>query len=125
MEREQFKQILPMYVGSECKYSKAICKLIAVHPFNTFNHCIIDVNVKDGKHPDFQTNVNIDEIKLILRPLESMTEEEDTDYYELTETLNVPRLQERFTRNQFLWLIQKGFDIFGLIESGYAIKKED
>lgn len=83
-----------------------------------------------------------DEIKLILRPLSSMTEEEGKEYAglffedynpELTKFYNFGHcisiryydaflhLPDEYTPKQFLWLLSKGFDLFGLIEKGEAI----
>jgi len=79
--------------------------------------------------------VKWDSHKPILRNLEDMTEAEDNECM-LVHTRNVEG--EEFKRvvwdlakhhdilNQYSthWLISRGFDVFGLIESGQAIRKE-
>jgi hypothetical protein len=69
-----------------------------------------------------------EEVKLILRPLSSMTEEEATEL-DWNQRIGwesrwdgIGRPQVIYPR-EFHWLIKKGFDIFGLIESGLAIEK--
>ena len=66
------------------------------------------------------------EIKLILRPLSSMTEDElkecDIDLGQIL-LAQFPKDGglKFFSPNQFIWLLNKSFDLFGLIESGLAL----
>jgi hypothetical protein len=65
------------------------------------------------------------EYKLLLRPLPDMTEEEKTELYYLDDHA----LHELGDGTGyalpyvFTWCLSKGFDLFGLIESGLAIDK--
>lgn len=67
-------------------------------------------------------------LKLLLRPLSNMTEEEKLKLYQFGFTCNRKGLQIEspekwhcFKPEQFAWLLSKGFDLFGLIEKGEAI----
>lgn len=94
-----------------------------------------------------------EEIELILRPLSDMTEEEGNEFFrnKYREThvfdwfncvaVNKAGIEYTFTYhsssrkrnkiimfddlhpNDFIWLLSKGFDLFGLIDAGLAIKK--
>lgn len=69
--------------------------------------------------------------KLILRPLSSMTEddvkEENLEISDLFYEI-IPSHRKRgyfyFTANQVHWLLSRGFDLFGLIDSGLAVNAE-
>lgn len=73
-----------------------------------------------------------DEIKLLLRPLSDMTDDELQEcgnmVYDFSDEpeLNNHRWQDfevLLAPEQFHWLLNKHFDLFGLIESGLAIPK--
>jgi len=75
-------------------------------------------------------NYAFSELKLILRPLSSITIEEAKEVnIEMGQILlaQIPKDAglKFFTANQFQWFLSKGFDLFGLIEEGLAIKKGD
>src|SRR6185369_5064909 len=82
-----------------------------------------------GNAPTDLNNYAFSEIKLILRPLSDMTEEEMkcieiTDKEFLIANLesgNEPTL----TADHLRYLLSKGFDLFGLIDDGLAINKLD
>lgn len=70
---------------------------------------------------------DVDEIKLLLIPLKDMNDDdmkfieiEDREFmlknFEIGNVLN-------FTAEQFRYLLNRGFDLFGLIEAGLAIDK--
>lgn len=80
----------------------------------------------------------------ILRALEDMTEGEARELFEIdgilwehssvSDFMDSPKQaytaqfeKENWvlTPNEFVWLISKGFDVFGLIDSGQAIRKEE
>ena len=69
------------------------------------------------------------EIKPILRPLSDMTEEEKDDFadhgYEFEDNGELPvNIWKGVNMSgHVLWLLSKGFDLFGLIEAGLAIDK--
>jgi hypothetical protein len=119
----------------------------AIHFYKGCKFTFVD---DDGKYRPTQTltyyNLNyyreyFDDIKLILRPLSSMTEEEAKEWqdkfrffisgspkyindrlYVIQQHVNLP--ETRFSSEQFAWLLSKGFDLFNLIENGYAIEKQ-
>lgn len=80
----------------------------------------------EGKH---RRVFSIDEIKLLLRPLSSMTEEEAEEIWYMAEPKHVLTttrtgnitVQVALSSERTRWLLSKGFDLFGLIESGDAI----
>ncbi len=71
----------------------------------------------------------VSNIKLILRTLSDMTEEEYTHFEKLTHLHNshicemADEVIEHGTPEIFAYAIKQGFDLFGLIESGQAIDK--
>lgn len=73
-------------------------------------------------------------IKPILRPLSSMTEEEQEQLCKHNPTVRFPCLYDPIVReinltrmlpDDFLYLLKQGFDIFNLKEAGLAIYQED
>lgn len=69
--------------------------------------------------------INHDEIKLILRRLSDMSEEEKKEL-EATKALQRPSPVHHvamlvWTADSFAWALSKSFDLFGLIDSGLAI----
>jgi hypothetical protein len=80
---------------------------------------IIDGNAEE--HPEY---VQFIKVKPILRRLSSMTEEETAHWNKLKRYNPVNGKVEMFQEHneeQFLWLLSKGFDLFGLIDAGLAI----
>ena len=81
------------------------------------------------------TQYEISEYKPILRHCDDITEAEDNDYM-LVHTqwveesdlrrviLSLAKQHKTFDQYSTHWLISRGFDVFGLIESGQAIRKE-
>lgn len=72
-------------------------------------------------------------IKLILRPLSSITQAERDEYKELGSGYAWDDHDERYCKSCYLdigephiwvWLLSKAFDLFGLIEAGLAIEKK-
>lgn len=80
-------------------------------------------------------NVKPELIKLILRPLSHMTEEEEIEVSNITNLHMVTYLKQAWVNKTpfkidlhempslFVYLCRQGFDLFGLIESGLAINK--
>jgi hypothetical protein len=66
-------------------------------------------------------------IKPILRSLSSMTEEEQTEMVATQDTVKLDGYPEIVLKadsgETFRYMLSKGFDLFGLIESGLAIEK--
>jgi hypothetical protein len=86
---------------------------------------ILDVGIKDVFHEWY-----VEETKLILRPLSSMTEEELNECnIDLGQILLAQFPKDAglkfFTANQFAYLLSKGFDIFNLHESGECLYESD
>jgi len=145
MKFETYKKIIPFYLGCECTYPNTNNKLIKAiltgysvkdGVETTYKRkkdgCMDDyICAKDGKERGH--NTYIENIRLILRPLDSMTE---LEYYEITKyPLNLPYhdFMDKIKRNkilewdpyQFIWLCNHHFDVFELIKAGFAIKKEE
>lgn len=133
----QAKDVIHLYIGCRCIYNNKKYILTGVKkPYLTNNKRLIDIVLRpDGK--GFMSSVymssipeeNIDEIKLELRPLSSMTEE---DAFNLGWEKGFESVEEFFcdfngtySCNDFLYLLKQGFDIFNLHKSGQCIYKED
>ena len=99
--------------------------------YNKFPTTLVDVNVDANVGDDFfivtvkleKTGLNsksvIEDIKPYLRPLSSMTEEEENEYNSLNayEKGIFPHTEEAFD-----WLNSHHFDYRGLIEKGLALE---
>lgn len=119
---------LHLYIGCElfgiyyCDESERRGILTGVT--NGGTECEIQFYLEDGinvsEEPDWQES---NKVKLILRPLNSMTEEEDTEVLELNNWVQFDYDRKFNTPECFKYLLSKGFDLFGLIESGLAIEK--
>ena len=119
---KDIRDYLHLYLGCEC--------------FNHLRLLGVEGNAAYVSHPATGRMVkDINYLKPILRPLSDMTEEElqecgnlvvDFSDDESGLGLNEHKWQD-FTlllcAEQFHWLIQRGFDLFGLIEAGLAIDK--
>lgn len=70
-------------------------------------------------------NSDMANYKPILRPLSSLTKEEDEEFISVkfNEDFNLKPLYTDNDYNSFAWLLKNHFDPFGLIESGLAISK--
>jgi hypothetical protein len=126
-------QDLAMFIGCEVikTNDSNYGKIKSVHGGNVpyieieYNSCILPVPIED--------------VKLILRSIDSMTDDEAYEVGELTDFWN-PGVAEdykrrkiwlikqqahqvRFKAHALKFLISKNFDVFGWIEKGLAIKK--
>lgn len=63
---------------------------------------------------------NEDKFKLRLRPMDSMTEDEKTEWNQRKQRKG---FMFQVHAENTLWLIQNGFDVFRLLESNQAIDK--
>lgn len=64
----------------------------------------------------------VEEVKLVLRPLSDMTEEEKKEYNHRKQLKGyMPEVHADNT----LWLLSKSFDLFGLIHAGLAVSKTE
>lgn len=65
------------------------------------------------------------QIKLIVRPLSSMTEGEGNELENIGHNAVLNKFEiNRFHAERIKYLLSKGFDLFGLIEAGLAIEKK-
>lgn len=87
---------------------------------------------KGTDHDDKPVSPCIEDIKLILRPLSDMTEEELQEcgnmIYDFSDDPELNNHQWKdfeigSAPEQFHWLLSKHFDLFGLIDAGLAIDK--
>jgi hypothetical protein len=78
----------------------------------------------EGKVNIRWTTVNIDSVKPYLRPMSSMTEEENKDYKKTFETYeNIMGVKLTYTSySSYDWLNAHHFDYRGLIDKGLAIE---
>lgn len=74
--------------------------------------------------------IELTDWKLCLRSLKSMTDQEMDDVWLMHEPLSVLTMENEKTRRKVVlcpqrhqYLLSRGFDLFGLIEQGHAIKK--
>lgn len=112
---KQLKDYLNLYLG--CRFwdygseeGHEIATITGV--YNNNNVCMVC-----DEHGN--TDIKPEEIKLILRRLESMTEEEekhlDGELWEYGSNFKV------YSPEQTIYLLSLGFDLFGLIDAGLAI----
>ena len=132
---KELKDYLHLYLGCECKTPWGILRLTRFDIKDKYkawfttgfkeNEKILYANGCIGK--SFQTS----SIKLILRPLSDLNDEElKCLRSERKHLRGVHRNDLRFIINLNTWspedivfLLSKGFDLFGLIEAGLAIDK--
>ncbi len=126
------KDFIHLYIG--CKvagtYSDASGSIgILTGVTNGGSECEIQFFLEDGINVEEEPTWNdAKDVKLILRPLSSMTEEEGK---ELDWSLRIGWVSrwdgigrpQVLTPEEFRYLLSKGFDIFGLLHSGLAIEK--
>lgn len=144
--KELTPQIIALYIGCECKmlhHSGWVgAKLIGIIDGSPVCQAR-DANGIDLPHTSVCDSV--EGVKLILRPLSSMTEDEAWELAEIYtgEKITYVRIgsgqiifnylegtevQENcfdilsVSPNSFLYLLSKSFDLFGLIESGLAVE---
>lgn len=108
--QKNIKDYLHLYVGCEIAFSEDNYKYKGFHLTNSF--------ISQQKQYEF---------KPILRLLTNMTNEERIEFVTLINIgilhINIPNQNNNFHTEQFLYLLKKGFDLFGLIEAGLAIDK--
>lgn len=67
----------------------------------------------------------LSQVKLLLRPLSSMTEEEERHMISTQDDVKLDGYPEILLKadsgETFRWMLSKGFDLFDLIESGLAL----
>jgi hypothetical protein len=118
---KDIKDYLPYYIGQLAEISNLSQRMIA-YGFEDgqvkINGYLIDTLEKEDAFT----------IKPILRKLSSMTEEEIKEL-ESTKAFQRPSPVHAlgmmvWTADSYVWAMQKGFDLFGLIDSELAIEKK-
>lgn len=131
------KDVLHLYLGQHCWKDGDRHLLVYIERSQKFDEgdklVIGDdlfVGLKAVNAKMVTMNVEPENIKLILRPLSSMTEEEMKEFgilemnYEICKT---PRGWYGFKAipEEFHWLLSKGFDIFNLRENNECLYESD
>jgi len=118
---KDIKDYLPYYIGQEVVYLSNGEGILSEISIDSTYGMLCSVKLKGGKNQHLQTTV--DKIKLRLRPLSDMTEEEsdivlsyDDDNNEFPDSITNAAAA-------FHYLLKQGFDLFGLIPDGLAIDK--
>lgn len=125
--KKELKDYLHLYLGCECILdNKETGKLIGfdsrLHDSDVEMVCFTIWIDKENDWSVYNDDKNFERIKPILRPLSDMTEEEKQNI-EGTDWSLLPDSGWEYTAETFLFLLSKGFDLFGLIEAGLAIDK--
>lgn len=118
MPKKDRKDYLHLYLGCDIR--------------NNITGTIVKLN-SGWLHELRSNSYELNDWKLILRPLSDMTEEEAKDCHNLTtiqksidgkDVIGYYRENEPFLEPiQFAFLLSKHFDLFGLIDAGLAIDK--
>ena len=132
---KKLKDYLHLYLGCDCIADGITFKLNGVQLTDT------GTLAYDGTMIDFINQcwwVENADFKMILRSLESMTEEEALECWKLTHRMENELIQingwqvvDYYRREtnfyeavEFHYLLSKHFDLFGLIDAGIAIEKK-
>jgi hypothetical protein len=113
---EQVKNILHLYLGCSVVHrnyqDSKLIKITSIHSNGEFNA---------GKD---EMSKNIRNYKLVLRPLTDMSEEEknELELYQY-ENMQGDNNQPQRTALVIKWYLERAFDLFHLIENGFAIGK--
>ena len=108
---------------------KIACGQYDKNPRNVNSISIVDIGTflngyfNKGIHFDFNDNKELWP-KPYLRPMSSMTEEEEKEFCKIEERLNFPckHIKLTFSVDEFDWLNAHHFDYRGLIEKGLALE---
>lgn len=149
MDNKDIKDYLHLYLGRELfgTYLDASgSRGILTGVTNGGHECEIQFFLEDGINVEEEPEWNeAHEVKLILRPLSDMTEEEGiecaTTFFHDCEGKDV-KVEDNYGTKKIIWrtasihfpdvyytpditryLLSKGFDLFGLIDAGLAIDK--
>jgi hypothetical protein len=133
MENKNIKDYLRFYLGCEVLTDNGIETLVGVGLLGSDAQRFRTIERFRSSTNDWSK-----ENKIILRPLSDMSEDEALEVAENILSLNGLNLDDwsakdivsayveqwdRYTPEETKWLLSKGFDLFGLIESGLAIDK--
>lgn len=114
------KDVIHLYLGH-----KATHNLWKDRPIGKLTN--VNEKMATIQFTSFDNDFPLDKIKLILRPLSDMTEEE----YNQAERFRIYSPQEitfewaKYAALSTLWFIEKDFDIFNLHESGECLYESD
>lgn len=143
MRQEEFQNILPMYIGQEMLVVKQDDDLTRwnVHKGDVGKLSFVNIGAIVVHANDDSENWNLglefdgtyiadwfdtSDFKLLLRPISDMTEEEKK-YYDskMATVFSIEPFKDQVMTEAHLtrYLTQRGIDVFGLIESGYAFDK--
>lgn len=111
---------LPLYIGQWCIADGNRFQLRGVD-ISTAGTSAFTGLIDDNGIPQAWWVENCD-FKIELRKLSSLTYNEDQ--VEFPENNRMNRIDEHWYPEGFLWLLSRGFDLFGLIESGLAIESK-
>jgi hypothetical protein len=104
------KYFLPLYIGCEVKVKNNGIVLLDYEFLNDYY--------------DQDSGEFLNDPKLILRPLESMTEEEGVEFYK-TFKMEAATLEGLYRPEWVVWLCKRGFDIFRLHKSGLCLYRDE
>jgi hypothetical protein len=108
-----FKQVAHLYMGCLVMIKGEVYRW---HSYNVITGDIFCTNIQPKKNV---FAANIASVKPILRPLKSITEQEDqVDFKQANGGLFIDQF---IYSDGFFWLTKNRFDLFDLIESGQAI----
>ena len=109
-------------------YRGRLLNVVSVRPWAVYPIDVVALGAEDY----MPGNYLIDDVVLCLRPISSMTEAEEKEFYEtleevydfsfrMDELLEELRMQKTIPCKSIDWLNQHGFDYRGLIDRGLAI----
>lgn len=115
---------LALYLGCKIKHNSGGKMTYTLVGITTLPSNYGEVDLKDEMGNNCRDYIK--NIKLLLRPLSSMTEEEATQWLRMENNSDVFfKTDEWYSQlndaRKTSWLLSKGFDLFGLLESGDAI----
>lgn len=119
MTKEEFRKILPLYLGTECITNKGLATFCACSIHGNEDQWILVV------YPfmSFSESCKLVDFKLLLRPIDDMTEEEADEWEEFCEFKATLSPSWNDMAQGTLWAIGKGFDLFNLIGTEFAQDK--
>lgn len=104
---KDIKDYLPFYLG---------CEVMKVGKRKSYKELLTAYSLKY-----YYNHFGHYDTKLILRPLSDMSDKEKD--FRWNNFINIKVIDQTVVAEEIRWLLSKGFDLFGLIESGLAISK--
>lgn len=112
----KIKDYLHLYIGCEVRCCRGKGAKGILKGINTGDLSINPVQILTGS---ILCYLRFSEVMPILRPLESLSEEEDQEFA----LINRDWIDGHWSADGLLWLLKNQFDLFGLIKAGLAIDK--